>query len=397
MVRYIDSGVRDAAEALGTWLGAELLGPSSVKALRVQSGFFSADALGYFEDALQELQQADGHTRFLIGSNDGVTPKSAVADLLAVVGAPRAGSRVGVVSYQTGYFHPKVVHIERTDGTHTAYVGSANLTGAGVTSLHVEAGLILDTALNDRRAVLDSIAQAIDDWFDTSRIGLYEVAVDADLDPLVRGQVIDVSPPPRTKRAAPKTGSDGGSSPRRQSLSSLVATPPLRNQRTPKNAAPSESSSGQPATTDQTPVPVQPIVNQWAKKLSASDADRKNAGTARGAIPLGQGRLRGQIDASQYFRNDMFGSLRWRQTITRTGEPYEEATASIHVTIDGTYHGIVDFRVSHDPRRQQGKRNLPTTQLHTAPLAEVMKQLNITGKELTIDRDASGDYWLVIA
>src|SRR5699024_7495215 len=148
-MRYIDSGIRDAPEALGTWLGAELLGPGTVKALRVQTGFFSADAMGYFENALLELKHHDGHTRILIGSNDGVTPRSDLAAMLAVVGAPRSNSRIGVVSYQRGYFHPKVFHVERTDGTHTAYVGSSNLTGAGVTSLHVEAGLILDTAKSD--------------------------------------------------------------------------------------------------------------------------------------------------------------------------------------------------------------------------------------------------------
>ncbi|WP_333618045.1 phospholipase D family protein [Dietzia sp.] len=397
MVQYVDSGSRDPNDALGTWLGAELIAPASIKALRVQTGFFGSDALGYFEGALQDLRQSDGHTRFLIGSNDGSTPRAALADLLAVVGAPRAGSKIGIVSYQRGYFHPKVFHIERADGTETAYVGSANLTGAGVASLHVEAGLILDTARRDPQDVLKKIADSIDQWFTTSPAGLYEVAVDTDLDLLIQDQVIDVTPPPRVSRSAISSGRGMGTrAPRRPSLSTLVTTPLLKSRHTPQNAAPSSTPSGQPPT-GQAPVPTGVIEERWGKKLSSSDADRKNQGTARGAIPLGQGLRRGEINASTYFRDDMFNSLDWHPTVTRTNESIEEATASIHVTINGTYHGVTDFRVSHDPRRQQGRRNLPTTQLHTAPLAEVLKQVDITGMTLTIDRDDAGEFWLEIA
>lgn len=402
MVRYIDTGARDATEALGTWLGAELLGPSSVGELRVQSGFFSADALGYFEDALQDLHATDGHTRFLVGSNDGATPRQALSDLLTVVGSPRPRSRVGVVSFHAGYFHPKVVHVQRTDGTCTAYVGSANVTGAGVSSLNVEAGLVLDTATGDSQDTLDAIAAAIDAWFDPahpSYAGLNEVAVDADLDPLVQDQIIGVAPPSWTARSGSSGSGNGQGSTRKPSLLPLKATPPLKHRTMPANAAPNISPSGQPPVTPApVPQPAKPLAEHWGKKISASDADRKpgSKSTPRASIPLGQGLLRGQIDASQYFRHDMFGPLPWKQTITRTGEPYEETTVSIHVTVDGTYHGIMDFRVSHDPRRQQGKRNLPTTQLHTSPLAEVLKQLDITGMELTLDRDDNDEYWLDI-
>ena len=136
-----------------------LLGPSPVAALSVQTGFFGSDSLGYFEDTLLALSQSDGHSRFLVGSNDGLTPRSAVADLLQIAGQPRSGLRVGVVSFQSGFFHPKVFHFQRADGSSTAYVGSANLTGSGATSLHVEAGIILDTKQGDPQTVLGSICR----------------------------------------------------------------------------------------------------------------------------------------------------------------------------------------------------------------------------------------------
>ncbi|HUZ53550.1 MAG TPA: hypothetical protein VMU94_13615 [Streptosporangiaceae bacterium] len=100
----------------------------------MQTGFFGAGALGYFESTLQQLTASDGHTRFLVGSNDGETPRAAVEDLLTVVGPPRPGMKIGVLSFQAGFFHPKVFHFQRADGSATA----ARLAGS------------LDTAL-DRR------------------------------------------------------------------------------------------------------------------------------------------------------------------------------------------------------------------------------------------------------
>jgi len=133
LVRYIDTGARDPKQALGTWLGDVIFGsPIAVSALRIQTGFFGSGILGYFEDILDDLAANDLPTRFLVGSNEGQTPRGAIEDLLAVAGAPRPNLQIGIVSFVAGYFHSKVVHFEREDGSSAAYVGSANLTPPGV-------------------------------------------------------------------------------------------------------------------------------------------------------------------------------------------------------------------------------------------------------------------------
>lgn len=400
-MRYIDSGSRDPNEALGTWLSTELIGSAPPAALRVQTGFFGSDALGYFEDALSALGQNDGHTRFLIGSNDGQTPRAAMADLLAVAGQPRSGLRIGVVSFQSGFFHPKVFHIQRADGSSTAYIGSANLTASGTTSLHVEAGLIVDTKSKDPKSVLDSIADAVDGWFSSNQAGLYEVADDADLDPLVNANVLGVAQPRRSKRTVKPTGSQGDTISPAHSLTPLVAAPPVQ---TPLPSSASRgsgnSSGGGQQTPGASPQPKAPpksaAADYWGKTLSSSDAGRKNRGTARGSIPLSQGDLRGTIDQSKYFREELFGQLTWEPSTTRTGKPTEITTVPMHVTIDGTYHHVLAFKVTDEQSRLQGEKNLPTSQLHVAPITSVLEKVDVTGMHLDITLDANGEYWLTI-
>lgn len=408
-MRYIDSGSRNPQDALGTWLGNELIGTSSIAALRVQSGFFGSEALGYFEDALKLLSQSDGHTRFLVGSNDGQTRRAAMADLLAVTGKPRAGLQIGIVSYQSGFFHPKVFHFQRSDGSSTAYVGSANLTGPGASSLHVEAGLILDSKKGDPSTVLDSIADSIDSWFVGPHLGFYGVNSDADLDPLVVARVLDVPQPPRTKRAVQPAGVQGsGTVVKAHSLKPLVAVPPVQTPLPPKTPTGGAVSSagGQQApvtTTPPAPQPTSPVppsrqaaVKHWGKTLSDSDAQRKKTGNQRGAITLVQGDYRGSIDQTTFFRTDLFGQQSWIQGTARTGQPMETATVPMHVTIDFIYYGTLDFEVTNGLSRESSQNNY-TAELHIEPIGPIIRQTNIAGKHLDVALDANGDYWLTIA
>lgn len=412
-MRYVDTGSRDPKHALGSWLGEVLLAPTPVVALRVQSGFFGSNSLGYFEDALQALAQSDGHTRILVGSNDGLTSRAAVADLLTIVGQPRAGLGVGVVSFQSGFFHPKVFHFQRSDGSSTAYVGSANLTGAGTTSLHVEAGIILDSKQGDPQTVLNSIADAIDAWFTESRPGLYPVDLDADLDLLVAAGALGVPVPSRPKRTVkPAKGGGQGAQPG-HSLKPLVAMPAIHTPLTPKpQGTPAPTPSSQPSTpiTAQTapiatpaaqpatPTPPASSVamKHWGKVLSDSDAQRKQAGNQRGAITLVQGDYRGKIDQTLYFRNDLFGQQRWTKGTSNTGQAVESAMVPMHVTISGTYHGVLDFKVTNATNRESSQNNY-TAELHIEPVTPLFRQSNMSGRHLDIALDSNGDYWLTIS
>jgi hypothetical protein len=398
-VRFIDTGSRDPKQALGTWLNQVLIKDTSVVSVRVQTGFFGSAALGYFEPTLHRLTTEDGVTRILIGSNDGQTLRSALEDLLAIAGPPRGALSLGVVSFSSGFFHPKVFHFERADGSAAAYVGSANLTAAGVASKHVESGIILDTKEGDPHKVLTSISDAIDAWFAASPDGFYPFSASADLDALVAASIIDVTPapPPARTPSQPKSGKAKGTG--TVSLDPLIKIPPAtKAPATGVTAATSASVSPPAAPAPTTPAPVQPptVVQHWSKPLSASDAQRKGAGNQRGAVTLVQGDYRGQIDQRTYFRNVLFQNATWTPEVTATGQPMDRATIPMDTTVNGVHLGLRDFQVTYASNREAAQNNYTST-LHLEPLTPDFQQTDMTGRRLEIEQLSDGTFRLTIS
>ena len=399
-MRYIDTGSRDPDQALGTWLGEVIFGsPIAVTALRIQTGFFGSGVLGYFEDILDDLAANDLPTRFLIGSNEGQTPRGAIEDLITVAGAPRPNLQIGVVSFLVGYFHSKVVHFERADGSSTAYVGSANLTPPGVGSQHVEAGIILDFSAGDPSPVLNAIATAIDDWFVEVRSGLYVVGTSGDLDELVAANVLGIPSPVKPEREVKAVGGKAPEGGLGHALRPLVALPAI------KTALPQKPPKAKAAAVLGTTEPEVPLIpppstalgrdEHWSKTLSASDAQRR-AGHQSNLVALTQGDYRGRIDHTKYFRNELFGAEAWAFETTTSKEPIEVANVPMRTVIDGVDHEQLVFRITHATHRESGT-NSPTTELHLEPIATLFAQNDQTGKKFEIERYDDGSYSLTIS
>jgi hypothetical protein len=172
---------------------------------------------------LERLRRADGTVTAVVGSNNGDTLESDIERLLELLGIPRTNARLGVVSFGGAFFHPKVYHFTRRDGSQAAYVGSANLTAAGVGSLHVEAGVLLDTRDGDEPPELQRISDSIDRWFGARRIpGLTVVDSALVLPQLQASGVLAAQPTPRAQN---HTGASANNSSPRPRLQPLIAVP----------------------------------------------------------------------------------------------------------------------------------------------------------------------------
>lgn len=185
-MKYIDNGGDDPSQVLGAWI--EQIEPDSVRGLRFQTGFFSSKGLPWLIPTLNSLRDRGRPVTALIGSNDTGTGVKHVRTLVELLGLPRDSARLGVCAFGKGFFHPKVIHLVLPHARQLAYVGSANLTEQGVGGLHVEAGVLLDTADGDPASELTRIAEAIDAWFVGPRAGLHIVpSLDVVDDLLVAG------------------------------------------------------------------------------------------------------------------------------------------------------------------------------------------------------------------
>jgi hypothetical protein len=376
-MRYIDTGARDPDQSLGAWLESVLLSGAPLTAARIQTGFFAGAVVGYLEQALSTLQERDGITHILVGSNDGITKRPDLEALLRAAGERRQNLRLAVVSFMNGYFHPKVYLFERADGTATAYVGSANFTRQGV-SKHIEAGLILDSGQGDDPALLLDIASAIDGWFGEPRDGLFPFSSSEDLEDLERRYIIGRPGPLPAPRSIPVLQDEDSSRLESATLYPLVQLPE------------------QVLATSAATVVLPEELRRWSKTLSPSDAQRKGRGNQRGSVTLVQGDYRGQIDQSTYFRNELFSEVVWKNVVTLNGKPMERAYVQMRTEVDGVYLGLLTFKVTYEPQREADQNNYTTT-LHLDPLSAYFRDNDMTGRRLAITELSNGDYKLVIS
>jgi hypothetical protein len=390
-MRYLDTGSRDPDEALGAWLEAMTADPL-VAAVRWQSGCFGAEALGYFVPVFDRLAATGGALNVLVGSNDGTTKRHDLEILLELAGPTREGRRIGVVAFDNAYYHPKTFHFSRSDGSEAAYVGSANLTRSGAASLHVEAGLLLDTRDGDDPAIVAKIRAAVDWWFDAMPEGFTLLTDLTDLDVLVARGHLDVPRPQVTRPAAPDAQP---ASAERVTLSPLRSIPAL-----PTGSAADDSAAAATANADQpgaTSSPsgghAVPTTVEWRKSLSRSDAQRKPKGNQRGSITLVAAGY--PINAQTYFRHDFFSGVAWVADTTSTGEGRETAEVALAASVLGQDLGELHLPVSHAPNREASQANY-TTLLHIGPLGPHFAAHDMTGRELRLERRADGSFALSI-
>lgn len=397
-VRYIDTGSRQARNALGSWFSETVVSDPTVVSVRIQTGFFAQGPLTYFIGALDRLRVDNALTRFVIGSNDGETSRASLESLLSIVGPPRSRLSLGVVAYTNAFFHPKVYHFERQDGSCAAYVGSANLTDAGVASRHVEAGVILDTRDGDRSEILDSIAQGVDGWFAESRPGFFPFQSSMDLGALAKAQLIDIAAEPLLRPQHPATGQHvhlAGLAP--AVLRPLVQAPagpplPVPASAPEVHSLPEDDSNRSGIMKDKGSV----TILHWSKILSASDAQRKGIGNQRGAVTLVQGEYRGKLNQRTFFRFDLFASAQWRAAESNKGPNREEAVIVMTTVVGDTGLGDLEYQVSYEPSRESSQGNYTST-LHIQPLAALFRANDMTGRRLEIELDATGRYKLLIS
>jgi hypothetical protein len=276
-MRYIDSGNRDPLHALGNWLNEELA--DNVTGLRIQSGFYSREALAPFRQNLTNLA-AGGHTvRIVVGSNDGATLAQHLEELVEALQLPRLNAGLGVVYYQNAYFHPKTYHFQRADGSQAAYIGSANFTLPGVSARHIEAGIILDSRDGDAVDVLNQIANATDQWFDVHPLGFERIENMGNVQQLLMAGIVRAAPNPRPPRPA----GPGGQPPQRPQLNALMV---FNNQ--PALPAVPQPVAWQPLPTEQRTPPYPPYIffapNTDEPTVGAAALTNNGLGDAAGLI-----------------------------------------------------------------------------------------------------------------
>ncbi len=254
-------------------------------------------------------------------------------------------------------FHPKL-YVVQGAARARAIVGSGNLTAGGLFT-NFEAGVAadLDLAADDDARFLASVRT----FYDQLR-GVHGCCL-----PLTEQLIADLQADPRIGVGSEKRGSRARPRGRARGPSSVFGAAAIAG----LLQAPAPDAHGATAGHDDDapdPIPVErpdaapepaDSVVRWWKRMSDSDAYRKQTGNPRNSVVLGQGRQR--VDTKVWFREEFFGDhVTWAAQTMSSGNVKEETIVPFDVWIAGRHRGVHNLKVDHAENRIAHQNNPPT-------------------------------------
>jgi len=389
MVEYRDSSQGRPEDALGNWLNAKLIAGS--RSFRCQSGFFSLASL---RDHL-EILRGVALVRLVLGSNAPEQPTAEdIRAFLPLLTAPASRSLTIVSCAGSALFHPKTIHLIGPGGNATGYVGSANMTEAGL-GWNIEAGVFLGP---DSAGALQAMAASIDAWAERTEGGVFQVRAEDDIASLLEQGVLVTAAARRASRAANRVVVEGARRRAPGFRPTRLWRPTTRAAAVEVGDGPAEAvAEAAPPTFGATVAQVPGVAVEhlrWWKKLKGSDAQQVADGTnATGKLRLAQARF--PINHKTYFRNVFFGSATWA-AVERRGVLYEECSVPFQVTVHGTDLGQQVLRVDHAPHRVAEQNNVPTVLGWGPVLGRHLREHSEVDNWVAIERREDGSYSLAI-
>ncbi len=378
MPQYLDTCSGEKDQCLGVWLERNVT--AEIKSFKAQFGYFNYGAISQFCEILTNAANNGNPVHLVLGSNNGCLTSSHLRWTLEIIENTQNSSLI-VVSFINAKFHSKTVHITRKDDTEVTYVGSANLTVAGL-GRNVEAGIVLDSALCDELSTINKISTAIDYWRNNTGLGVYPIRSNEDITRLESANLLNN---PQYNTMASTAASRGMSS--SESFKSS-----RKNLWTPKAISITQKSQmihGKNGSK----LPTGLGMLRWCKELKPADA-QQNAGNKTGNIRLVQARH--PINAQRFFRYNLFTSADWKATTDSKGHAKEVSDVKFNVTVNSKFIGNLTLTVDHAPHREAGQRNHTTVLNWGTKLSEILRKTSHVGEWMSIERLPTGRYLLKI-
>lgn len=135
------------------------------------------------------------------------------------------------------------------------------------------------------------------------------------------------------------------------------------------------------------------MVFNWSKKLTKSDAQQDTMGAKMPFLRFTKQKI--PYNHKTWFRNEFFGKLTWKQSVSRFGKPIEEVKVPFHVVILGKDLGTREMLVDHAPSRAEN-HSAPTTHLHYDNVTrQALESQNLDGHSIVVEC-ADGIYSLTV-
>lgn len=395
-------------DAAGVFL-RRALGDESITSVSVAVAWARFGGLARIEDAVEEFRRRGGTAEAIVGIDEGGATRPGLRKAVAMF------SKVLVLHDPSGRtFHPKLYLAEGPTKA-LLLVGSSNATAGGLFfnyEASVEAEFRLpdeegDPALRKTRRYFELLREDAEICLEVTE-GVINELIDDPRYPISETER-------RKKRRRPTEPPEGAEEDETDALAGEdggegLSAPIFGRSRHAKPGVPSlaaqarrelaeleaeadhpidEVEAEQQSETPQAATAVAPgrtprVVASWSKRLSHADAQQP---TRPGTNPIGNLRLTKaghDIDHRTWFREELLRSAAWVSGQDSHGNPIEEATLPMDVTVGGVSLGTEDLRVSHAEHREAAQRNVLTVLHWGSTLGPLLRGTDYTGHTVTI-------------
>lgn len=357
----------------------ELYDIANIKSVVLSIAFISDNGVKLIENELTSHSQ---NTTIFAGIRNNITSHQGLARLF------NAGCSIYAVDTgaRTIVFHPKLYLVK---GKHQAklLIGSANLTLGGLNN-NIEAGMLLDFDLNnsDDNAVITDIEQQLNNIpseHPENVIKISSLSMINDL--LVAGRLSDedetFSPHPNASKLEAYTLDAVTRIKLKTPALRLTIQNPIGTHRKSKySKKPAESQSLTPPQS----TGVELALVWESKPLTRRDLTIPDtSGThSTGSINLDKGRLSPEIDHRHYFRDTVFGHLKW----SAKNSTVDEAYAKFHLILKNISLGEFDLpiRHTHSTTSKSYLQRNAMTRLSWGPMSEYIARPDLINRTLSL-------------
>lgn len=353
------------------------LADPDVRTFTVAVAWLRLSGLGYIAPDVSMLRSRNGVARLFVGIDRGGTTHQGLSHAIDLF------DEVFVVHDVEGRtFHPKLFVAAASRHAHIL-IGSQNLTQGGL-HFNYEAGvaLRLQRKLRNDRRLWDEISTYL------STIEADE-AVCRRLDRALLGRLVaDGVLGDENDRRSSTAGEDDLSSRRRARTGAFhrSSVEKRRGTRRPTvRLAPGSLGARRRARTAGSRATA-----SWWKHLSDADAQRPTHGNPTGLMRLTKSGH--DIDATQFFRRDLFANAAWQITRDQNGNRVELADVEFALVVDGRRRRRQVLAIDHSPHR--GGRGRATTILHWGLLLAMLRRTDFRGYYAIIEVLPGGAYQL---
>ena len=365
-ISFIGQGLSEEGNSVGKTLRHSFY-DSDYDSFSCIVAFASPSGIESIKDELLHFRGHGGKFKTIVGVDQKQTSKKALELLLSL--------NINTKIYYTTsniIFHPKIYLFNGSTKTRII-LGSSNMTRAGLFQ-NVEASVIVEFTKPDPEGeeLLNEIHQYFKNLFESEESNIRTLTQEL-IETFSTADII----PGEEYEAMNKETILNEKARENNSVIEKIRTlfPTLHIQKIPQRFVPNVQVLPLPQ-------PSQTAKGRWlwSKILTDSDALRTKPGTnPTGKISLTQG-LKGGINQTIYFRNNIFGNFTW--TITR-GPSTESTQVKFHITLLGVDKGIHTLTLRHNPKLEAGQHNF-TTSISWGSVSNDIKATNLSGRKLDL-------------